>query len=92
MFDRALKFFSKKSQSKDEAKGRLQLILFQDRLEINAHAIRTLKLDLIELLSKYFEIDDSEVEVEFLREKEQVAFVANVPVLNLKRRFDSLQV
>ena len=93
MFNRALKFFGYNvSKSKNDAKSRLQVILIQDRLAINVYALKALRSDLAKLLSKYFEIDDEEIEIELLQEKRQLAFVANVPISNLKRRAESLSL
>jgi cell division topological specificity factor len=83
MFGRISKFFNR-PKSKTIAKNRLQLILIQDKMGTNAPALEALRTDLISLLSRYFEINDSEVEIDLLREKEQMAFVANVPITNLK--------
>lgn len=90
MLGRILSFFDNQSDSKTDAKSRLQLILVQDRLKLNAYELKSLRNDMIEVLSKYFVIDDNEVGIELLREKEEVAFVANVPVMNLKRSFKTM--
>ena len=85
-FNRVLKFLSSQPKSKTIAKNRLQLILIQDRLGINACVLETLRSDLISLLSKYFEIiNDSEVEIKLLRGKKQIAFVANASIANLRQ-------
>lgn len=89
MFKRILKYFTQ-NDSKTTAKNRLQLILVQDRMGIEASKLDDLRSDLIILLSKYFEINDRKVEIDLLREKEQIAFVANVPIISSKQRFESV--
>jgi len=92
VFNRILKFLNSQPKSKTIAKNRLQLILIQDRLGIDANTLEILRSDLISLLSKYFEINDNNLEIELLREKEQIAFVANVPIVNPRQRLESLSL
>lgn len=88
MFNRILKFFGK-DESKTVAKNRLQLILFHDRMGVDALTLDKLQSDLIDLLSEYFEINQGEAEIELLKKDEHIAFVANVPILTAKRKFES---
>lgn len=89
MFNQILKFFGSQPKSKTVAKNRLQLILIQDRLGLEASKLDNLRADLISILSKYFEIDNSKVKIKLLKEEEKFAFVANAPILNSKQRFGS---
>lgn len=69
------------TQSRDTAKKRLQLVLVQDRLNIGSETLEGLKNDLIEVIGKHLEIDKEAMDVSFTREGDQVAIVANIPVL-----------
>ena len=44
-----------------------------------------LRKDIIEVITKYMEVDLSKIEMDFDREDRSVAFVANIPVMRIKR-------
>ncbi|HMM05107.1 MAG TPA: cell division topological specificity factor MinE [Clostridiales bacterium] len=69
------------THSKNTAKKRLQLVLVQDRLNIGSETLEGLKNDLIAVIGKHLEIDVEAMDVSFRRDGEQVAIVANIPVL-----------
>lgn len=85
MFNQILKFFGAEPDSRTTAKNRLQLILVQDRMGLEASKLDDLRSDLISVLSQYFEVNGGKVEIDLLREKEEYALVANVPGLSPKR-------
>nr|WP_282706951.1 cell division topological specificity factor MinE [Natroniella acetigena] len=73
-------------QSKDLAKERLRLVLVHDRIGVSPEVIEDMKEELIEVISKYLEIDESGLEMELDRQENSVALVANIPVKHLKKR------
>lgn len=86
MFDFLRHFLGKESEgSKEAAKERLQLILVHDRADVSPQLIETLKEDLLQVISKYMEIDDRGFDVNLRRSESSVALVANIPVRKLKR-------
>jgi cell division topological specificity factor len=86
MFDRIINLIRKKSTSKSVAKNRLKLILIQDRTLVDPNILESIRDELIDVLSKYFEFEQGGVEMELHRENESMAFVANVPVTSMKTR------
>ncbi len=81
------KLFSRKKPSKDVAKERLQLVLSHDRMEIPPGVLDALKDDLIQVISKYMEIDESGIDVR-INDKDSSegrSLVANIPVASMKR-------
>jgi len=74
-------------KSKNVAKERLRLVLVQDRCNIAPHILESLKEDLISVISKYMEIDESGLEVTFTTEEGTLALVANIPILRMKRTY-----
>lgn len=68
------------------AKQRLQLLLIHDRTHMPAQKMELLKRDLLEVLSRYAEVDTSQIEIalEQLPDSRQMAFVSNVPVKRIK--------
>jgi cell division topological specificity factor len=71
--------------SKNIAKERLRLVLVHDRANVSPQLLQSLKTDLIEVISKYMEIDESALEVNLDSNDSQVALVANIPVKKMKR-------
>ena len=86
MLDRILNLIRKKPQSKTVAKNRLKLILIQDRTLVEPDIIEGIRDELVGVLSKYFEFEQSGVEMDLHRENETLAFVASVPVTGMRVR------
>jgi cell division topological specificity factor len=72
--------------SKNVAKERLRLVLIHDRSSLSPGLLDSLKEELIEVLSKYMEIDESGLEVNLDEGDDSVALVANIPVKQIKRK------
>ncbi len=78
-------FGGREEGSKKAAKERLQLVLVHDRASLAPHILENLKVDLIEVISKYMEIDESGLEVNLDQEEETVALVASIPIRSVRR-------
>lgn len=85
-----LKYFKKKENSKDTAKDRLKLVLINDRCNIPQDVLEAMKMEIIEVISKYVEIDKEEIEMKIASDrsngKTSSALVANVPMLKIKKK------
>ena len=75
-----------KSSSKDVGKSRLQLILINDRTGVSPEILDALRDDMFQIISKYFIVNEDDVEMSLEREEGSVALVANIPVLSMKRQ------
>ncbi|OPZ64848.1 MAG: Cell division topological specificity factor [Firmicutes bacterium ADurb.Bin506] len=73
------------SSSRDTAKSRLRLVLMQDRATLSPGLMESLKEDLIAVITKYIEVDESNMRVEFNDSDGSVAIVASIPVKEVKR-------
>ncbi len=71
--------------SRDAAKTRLRLVLVQDRSTLSPGLMENLKEDLIAVITKYIEVDESNMRVEFNNNDGSVAIVASIPVKEVKR-------
>jgi cell division topological specificity factor len=67
------------------AKERLRLVLMTDHLELAPEMIETMKRDLVELISRYVEVDRERIEVNFERQDRTLAMLANIPILGVNR-------
>lgn len=78
------RIFSKKG-SQQTAKNRLQVILVNDRSDISPAMLEELRKDLIKVISGYMDVDTDHIEMDFDREGNKVALVANIPVTSIRR-------
>ncbi|MEJ6950457.1 cell division topological specificity factor MinE [Natronospora cellulosivora (SeqCode)] len=69
------------SSSKSVAKERLQFILIHDRIKLSPEEMKSMKKELLEVLTRYIEVDDNHIKVEVDRDKDgMTALVANFPI------------
>jgi len=71
--------------SKNVAKERLRLVLVHDRADVSPQLLQLLKNDMVEVISKYMEIDEKGLDVSLERDDNRVALVASIPVKRMKR-------
>lgn len=74
--------------SKDVAKERLKLILIHDRADLSPELLDAIKGEILNVIAKYVEIDNSDVEVKLTKtnvdEGNSPALVANIPIKRTK--------
>ncbi len=98
MFENITKFFKKfnknenksATNSRDAAKERLHLVLMQDRANVSADFLELMKQEIIEVIKKYIDVDETAIDVR-LTNKENgdgtngaPALYANIPIINIK--------
>jgi len=86
MLQEFLRRFTGQKRSSDEAKQRLQFSLIYDKLELNDTTLKDLQTDIVDVISKYFEIDKDALELKVKNDKQVSALVFNTPILNVKRK------
>jgi cell division topological specificity factor len=72
--------------SAGNAKERLQLVLIHDRTDLTAGALDSLKDELIEVISRYVDIDPSSVSINIAKEGRSQRLVADIPLRSSNRR------
>lgn len=90
-FDFWNKLFPPKETTGNEAKQRLRLVLIHDRADVNPEVMNLLKVDLIDVISKYMEIDINAIDIGFERKDGSIALAANIPVIRLRNLKDNIQ-
>ena len=85
-FNSLLKKLMNKPGSKTIAKKRLQFALLTDKLEIKTDTLADLQRDLVEVISKYFEIDRQAIKIDIQRSEEHSALIFNTPIIAAHRR------
>ncbi|WP_281244078.1 cell division topological specificity factor MinE [Halanaerobium salsuginis] len=71
-------------KSKSVAKERLQFVLVQDRVKLTPDEMDAMRDELIEVLSKYIDVDSQKIEMDVKREDDMTALVANFPLKGSK--------
>jgi cell division topological specificity factor len=69
-------------KSKETACNRLKLVLMHDRTQLSPDILEKMRDELVDVISKYVEIDKSALELNLETESNTIALVANIPVLS----------
>ena len=79
-------FGGTKETSSDVAKKRLQFALVYDKLDVSEELLSDLQKDIVDVISKYFEIDRDALNLDIEAQDDMSALVLNTPILSAKRR------
>jgi cell division topological specificity factor len=85
MIDFLKKLFRNES-SGATARERLRLVLLSDHLSLSPDIVASIKADLLDVLSKYVEFDESACDVSFEQREREVAMLANIPIRSMRPR------
>lgn len=88
LYNKVLSLFKQTEQedenAKDVAKNRLRVVLMQDRTNLTPELLQRMRKELVELLSKYVEMDKEALELNFDQEGDQMALMLSIPVIRAK--------
>ena len=88
IYNTVAKFFRPQEEqgdaSKSVATNRLKLVLMQDRTNLTPKILEQMRGELIDLLSRYVELDKELLELNFEHEGDQVALMLSIPVIRAK--------
>lgn len=88
LYNKVVSFFhqtdNEASNAKDVACNRLKLVLMQDRTNLTPAIMDRMRKELIELLSKYVELDKELLDLNFEHEDNQMALMLSIPVIRAK--------
>lgn len=90
IYNTVAKFFRQSEEpvigdaSKAVAANRLRLVLMQDRTNLTPRVLEQMRSELVDLLSKYLEMDKDLLELNFEQEGDQVALMLSIPVIRAK--------
>ena len=71
------------------AKERLRLVLMTDHLELAPEMIEKMKRELVDVISRFVEVDRERIDVSFERQDSTLAMLANIPILSVNRPNDN---
>ncbi|MBL0731885.1 MAG: cell division topological specificity factor MinE [Desulfosarcina sp.] len=80
------KLFGNKKNSSATAKNRLKFALIYDKLEISDEILKNLQHDIVEVISRYFEIDKNALQLNINKSQDLSALTFNTPILSAKRK------
>jgi cell division topological specificity factor len=86
VFDFLKSLFKPAPSSGETAKERLRLVLLSDHLSLAPEVIESLKRDLLEVISRYLEIDSEHADVTFEQREREVAMLASIPITAVRDR------
>lgn len=75
-----------KRKSADQAKERLRLVLINDRTDISPDKLESLKNEMLEVISRYVDIDPSMVHIQMAQEGRGQRLIADIPLKPVLRR------
>lgn len=70
------------------AKERLRLVLMSDHLSLAPEMIDAMKRDLVDVISRYVEVDREKIDVHFEHQDKALAMLANIPITGVNRNGD----
>ncbi|MEI8129478.1 MAG: cell division topological specificity factor MinE [bacterium] len=92
LYKKVVGFFQAQENEKEKegegnrqvACNRLKLVLMQDRTNLTPFLLERMRGEMIELLSKYVEMDTEALELNFEQEGDSMALMLSIPVLRAK--------
>lgn len=67
------------------ARDRLKLVLMQDRSALPASTMEQIRKEILQVLSKYIDIDERSLDVSVERADDAVALIANIPIRSIRK-------
>ena len=67
--------------SKDDAKNRLKLVLMHDRSQLSPAQMQQMRDEIVDVISRYVEIDREALDLCLEAETNTIALVANIPII-----------
>ncbi|MFQ6539974.1 MULTISPECIES: cell division topological specificity factor MinE [Aphanothece] len=90
MRDLINKLLGREQASATTAKERLQLVLAHDRSDLNPELLQQMRREILEVVSRYVEIDVEGGDVSLETEDRVTALVANLPIKRARRLPDEM--
>jgi len=90
LYNKVLGFFrqtdaeQEAESAKETACNRLRVVLMQDRTNLTPELMERMRKEMVELLSKYVEMDKEALELNLEQDGDQVALMLSIPVIRAK--------
>ena len=80
------RLIGKEKRSANQAKERLKLVLIHDRTDLSPGTMDRLKDELIEVISRYVDIDPTAVRIDMTQDGREQRLLADIPLRPTVRR------
>lgn len=90
LYNKVIGFFrqtdieQQEESAKETACNRLRVVLMQDRTNLTPELMERMRKEMVELLSKYIEMDKDALELNLEQDGEQIALMLSIPVIRAK--------
>jgi len=81
VFEQLINKLLRRGASKQAAKSRLHFVLVQDRSGLTNEELSTFKRELVDVIKRYFMLDEEGIEIDYQRDFGETTLVINSPVL-----------
>jgi len=72
------------ANSKSDACNRLKLVLMHDRSKLDPGTMEKMRDELVDVISRYVEIDKQALDLNLENEANTIALIANIPIVRTK--------
>lgn len=80
------RLLGREAKSAGQAKERLKLVLIHDRTDITPAMMESLKDELLQVISRYIEINPAAVHISMAQEGREQRLVADIPLKTARHR------